>query len=91
LAKFEALQRFKTLNRGTSSTLWSRDRETDLLETLTYEIGGARLAQLRTYALLTSSAQEREKECLKLIIEALMEIGNRDRPVTLPAGGEPIW
>jgi hypothetical protein len=92
LADFEAFERFKTMNSGTSSTPCSRDREDDLRNLLTYELGADALAQLQTYALLTSPAQVPEDECVKLITQALIEMGDRDVPQTLPPDGSPvIW
>lgn len=91
LAKFQALQRFKTLNSGSSSSPWSRHREMDLHEVLSYEIGAMKVNELRACALLAASREQLENECLKLIIEALEEVGNRDQPRTLPPNGEPCW
>jgi hypothetical protein len=91
LAEFEAFERFKTMNGGANSTSWSRDRQGDLCSKLTYELGSKTLGQLQAYALLTSSPREREDVCLKLITQALIEIGDRDRPQTQPPEGSAIF
>ncbi|MCS0585556.1 hypothetical protein NX784_28655 [Massilia pinisoli] len=85
-ADFGAFQRFKQMNNGARSTSWSRGREIELGAALRYELGSDAVAQLEAWKLI-SPKQSPEDECIAIIKRALIEMGDRDVPQTLPADG----
>lgn len=85
-ADFEAFERFKKMNSSARSTTWSCDREDEIGTMLRYELGPDAVAQLQAWALI-SPERLPEDVCLELINRALMRMGDRDVPQTLPADG----
>lgn len=86
LADFKAFERFKEMNTSARSTTWSRDRESELGTALRYELGADAVAQLEAWTLV-SPEHLLEDVCIDVIKRALLRMGDRDVPRTLPADG----